>query len=314
MVGLSMAEQSWKLGKPIHTVEIGDVTRSLTNQQFKRCRSYIPINKPNVNEVWEAISLEPFATLVPNHVLLVCEAVKMDGFTSITSILRTKTTCRISPNLLCILIAAIPVYEDLHGTEEQNRRGLSALLFSTAVAEPCIELIDALRMNYSEIRRLLLDGITMTKFGSVNLPENVKVDVVSIDLTRKEYVCRRCGIFISGRAHWADINRQTLCDFRTTHGVLSGTLRIEVTKLFLSAIVLNATIFLDVFRNLEEVKSFQTEMDQCDLDQDVSEVMQILESPAEIHKLDLLRTKYKHVGTYFGVVEKILGQELTNGY
>ena len=315
MVGLSMAGQSWKLGKPIQTVEIGDVTKSLTNQQFHRCRSYIPINKPNLNEVWEAISHEPLAALVPNHVLLVCEAVKMDSFTSITSILRPRTTCRISANLLRILIAAIPVYEDYHGTEEQNRRGLSALLFSTSVSrkvKPCTELIDALRMNYSEICRLLLDGSAMTKFGSVNLPENLKVDDVSIDLTREEYVCRRCGIFISGRAERAEVNRQTLCDVRTTHGVVSGTLRIKVTRLFLSAIVMNATIFLDVFRNLEEVKYFQTKVDQCDLDQDVSEVMQILESPAEIHKLDLLRTKYKHVGTYFGVVDKILGQELTS--
>ena len=318
MVGLSKVGLGWSLGKSLHTLEIGEVTGQGATYQLSSCYSYIPAREPKLNEVWNAIAQEPLASLVPNDLLLVCQAGLLNRFMAIKSVLRDKSTSRMSSSLLKVIVEAIPVYEDYQGHQHSSSLEVSALLFSREVskkAKPCADSIHGLRMRYSEVRNLLLNGQTTTTFGSVTLPDKLAVDEVSIMLSKGEYVCRRCGLINTTRAQQKHIG-QSVCDVRPCIGDLSGSIQVKLTKDFIAAILMNASIFLEAFRSRDAVKKFQSvvsTMDKCDIDQDVIEVLNLLESPAEIHKLESLRTKYKHVGMYFEVVNKILCQELING-
>jgi len=315
MVGFSKGDLGWNFGKSLHTLEIGEVTGQGATHQLSSCYSYIPGREPKLNEVWNAISQEPLASLVPNDLLLVCQAGLLNSFMAIKSVLRAKCTSRMSSSILKVIVEAIPVYEDYQGHQHSSSLEVSALLFSREVskkAKPCADSIHGLRMRYSEVRNLFLNGHTTTSFGSVTLPDKLAVDEVIVILSKGEYVCRLCGLINTTRAQQKHVG-QSVCAVRPCIGELSGSIQVNFTKDFIAAILMNASIFLEAFRSRDAVKKFQSvisTLDKCNIDQDVIEVLNLLESPAEIHKLESLRTKYKHVGMYFEVVNKILSQEL----
>jgi len=242
----------------------------------------------------------------------------LSTFIPLKSVLRDISTCRMSSNLLRVFTEAFPVFDDIRSFQQESSFALSATLFSREVTRKtkcCADASHALRLNSTEVRNLLCSGHTTTSYGSVALLDKFKVDEVIVNLSIEEVVCNRCGLISSLRSPQKYL-RQSNCNVRACIGTVSCSIKLQLGKDFMAAVLMNASIFLDAFRMRDSVKKFQavlSKLGHCDIDQDVIEVLNLLESPAETHKLELLRTRYKHVGMYFNVVHTVLGQELSSG-